>query len=271
AYTVLGYYGSFSPREIYSRAKVATQKTLHLDPALADAHATRAYGMMLYEWDWVAAERGFKKAIEFDPLSVAAHQWYADFLTSMKRHDEAIEQIQLARELDPLSLQINTDVAWVLLHANHYDQAIAQYRQVLEMDEDFGLAHWGLGLAYERSGMFPEAFNSLEKASRITERTPAIVAALGHAYATSGRKSEGPKVLSKLREIATHRYVPAYDMATISFALGDFGQTISWLGRACRERSAYLVNLAVYSRFEKLRRMQSVQDVARQVGLATSQ
>ena len=66
AYTILGYYGPFLPREMHSKAKAAAQKAITLDATQADAHAVLAYCSMLYGWNWVKAEAGFRKALDLD-------------------------------------------------------------------------------------------------------------------------------------------------------------------------------------------------------------
>ena len=45
-------------------------KALELDDTLAEAHAALAYAMF-FDWDWVGAEREFKRAIELNPNSAA--------------------------------------------------------------------------------------------------------------------------------------------------------------------------------------------------------
>lgn len=260
--------GLHKPREMYTQAKEAAHQALQLDDGLADAHATLAYCTMLSDWNWDVAEKGFRKAIELNPHCVSAHQWYADLLTAVERHDEAIEQIEMASRLDPLSVQVNADVGWILLYANRQDQAIERYQQVLEMDGDFFLAHWGLGLAYAQVGMFPEAIESLEKAIQVTERTPTMLAALAHVFARSGKKNSALQVYSELCDLATRRYISAYDMATIAWSLGDQGQAIAWLERACRERSPYLAYLQVDSRFQNLRVLPPSRSVMRRIGFA---
>ncbi len=269
-FIVLAYYGPYLPREVHGKAKAAALRAIKLDPTQADAHAVLAYCNMLYGWNWRKAEAGFRKAIALDPCSVTAHQWYGDFLVAMKRHDESIEEMRRARELEPFSMQVNSDLGWAMLYANQYDEAIAQYRRVLEMEPKFWLAHWGLGLAYSQLGMFEEAIENLGEACNITEGTPSVVGAFGHALAVSGKKNEALQVLADLRRRAQHRYVPAYDMATVTWGLGDVMQTMSWLDQACSERSAYLVNLGVDLRFTKLRCLQPVRRVERLIGLCSS-
>jgi len=260
--------GPCQPWEMYTRAKAAAHKALQLNEGLADAHATLAYCTMLSDWNWDVAESGFRRALELDPRCVSAHQWYADLLTAVGRHDEAIEQIQVASELDPLSVQVSADVGWILLYANRHDDAIERYRRVLEIDGDFFLAHWGLGLAYAQVGMFSEAIDSLEGAICVTERTPTMLAALAQVFARSGRKNSALQVFSELRDLSRRRYISAYDMATIAWSLGNQGQAISWLERACSERSSYLAYLQVDSRFKNLRMLPPSRAVIRRMGFA---
>ena len=78
-----------------------------MDENLSQAHASLAYVKMLYDWDWQASEKEFKRAIELNPNYAEAHQWYAEYLAYMGRHDESIKEAKRALELDPLSLGIN--------------------------------------------------------------------------------------------------------------------------------------------------------------------
>ncbi len=71
-------------------------------------------------------------------------------LAQQGRLDEALAAIKRAEELDPLSLVTNTVLGYTLYLARHYDQAIEQERETLELDDNFALAHWVLGLAYEQ-------------------------------------------------------------------------------------------------------------------------
>ncbi|GAH98755.1 unnamed protein product, partial [marine sediment metagenome] len=106
-YNTLGTYGYLMPKEAYPKAKEAAQKALSIDNTLAEAHASLAFALMDYDWDWEGAEREFKKAIELNPGYATGHQWYAIYLIGRGRHDDSIAEIKLAKELDPLSLVIN--------------------------------------------------------------------------------------------------------------------------------------------------------------------
>jgi Flp pilus assembly protein TadD len=265
-YVLLGSSGPQQPLEMYRRAKLAAETALALDDNCADAHAALACCSMYSEWNWESAEVSFQRAFELDPLSATAHMWYADFLTAIRRHDEAMAHIRMARELDPLSPQISADVAWVLLYAGFFREAVEEYRRLVTIDPDFSPTHWGLGIAYSRVGRFAEAADSLREAIACSGRSPSMLAALGHVLAQSGKKSEARDVLTQLRELSASRYVSAYDMAIVTWGIGDLEQTVGWLNKACRERPTEMVYLAVDPRFEEFRALEDARQLTRRFG-----
>ena len=97
-------------------------KALALDDSLAEAHTSLAFVTLYYDRDWANAEREFRRAIELNPNYANGHHWYAEFLSLVGRHAEAIAESERARELDPLSNIINTWVGSRYFFARQYDQ-----------------------------------------------------------------------------------------------------------------------------------------------------
>ena len=108
SYIVLGEWWYYPSNEVFPKAKEAAMKSIELDYELAEAHSAMAAIKRDYEWDWSGAEIEYLKAIEMNPNYPIAYQWYAEFLSIMNRHQEAIENIVHAQELDPLSPIIYT-------------------------------------------------------------------------------------------------------------------------------------------------------------------
>ena len=102
-----------------------------MDDNLGEAHASLAFTLDLYDWNWDAAEREYKRAIALNPSYATAHQWYAWHLIMTGRTGEAIVEIKKAESIDPLSLIISADVADALCVAHLYDEAIRQSRKTL--------------------------------------------------------------------------------------------------------------------------------------------
>src|SRR6185437_12082754 len=80
AYALLGFRGSTPSKDALSRAQAAALKAVALDDALASPHVSLAFIAETYEWNWAAAEREYKRALELNPDDSRAHHWYAGYL-----------------------------------------------------------------------------------------------------------------------------------------------------------------------------------------------
>jgi len=256
----------FPPKETFPKATAAAMRALQIDDQLAEAHTSLAQIKFLYEWDWAATEREFKRAIELDPGYATAHQWYGMDLAAIGRFDEAIIEIRKAQEMDPLSPIINASAGWVFYHARQYDQAIEQERKALEIDPNFAIAHGRLAQADEQKGMNKEAVEEYLKAETLSGENQQDIAALRQAYAVSGMRGFWQKQLDLLTERSKRQHVPATIRAGIYAHLGEREQAIQWLEKAYEERDA-LTWLKVDPRWDGLRSDPRFTDLVRRVGL----
>lgn len=246
-YNQLGtvFMGSKPPTETRPLAMANAKKALEIDPGLAEAHATMAYARM-YDWDWAAAEQGFRRAIQLNPSYASAHLWYSHYLSTQRRHEEALAEVKLAQELDPLSPIIHTQVGWALQHAGRYEEAIQQFQKVLETDPNYLWALWRLGSSLASAGRFEEGIQALEKAAAGSGRSPAILGTLAETYGLAGRKAEARKLLQELTEISQRSYVPAIAFVHAYIGLGDTDRIFQWLETAWSNREQGIAYLAVW-------------------------
>jgi len=266
-YSVLPFYTSSQPDEVFPKAKAAVAKALELDDALAEAHGALAYIRTYYDWDWAGAEREFRRALALNPNDATLRHRYSRYLASLGRIEEALIEIKRARELDPLSLVIKANVGVIYYFGRQYDQAIEELRKVLEERPDFSTAHWGLGLAYEQKGMREQSLAEFEKAVTLSGRGTNAMASLGHAYAIWGKKREARKVLDELQGRAKKTNLSAYQIALVHLGLGERKQVMDALEKAFQERSTLLVYLKMDPRFDPLRSDPRFEDLLRRIGL----
>jgi serine/threonine protein kinase/tetratricopeptide (TPR) repeat protein len=259
--------GGLAPREAYPKAKAAALKALELDDTLGEAHCSLGFFRLLYDWDFAAAEREYKRAIELSPNYANAHDGYGFYLKATGQHEAAIHECQLAQKLDPLSPFTTLSLGWAYYFARRYDQAMAQGRKVLEMDPNFGFAHWHLGMSYVQQRLYTEAIPALQKAVILTGGGPTFVAHLGHAYGVAGREEDARRVLAELEELAQRQYVSSYFLAIINLGLGEVDQAFAWLERAYEERSGFLAFLKVEPMLDRLREDARFAALVRRVGL----
>jgi tetratricopeptide (TPR) repeat protein len=263
----LGWYGYLSPLATFPHAKAAVTKALSLDDSLAEAHTSLGFVKLYYDRDWAGAEHEFRRAIDLNPNYANGHHWYAEFLSLVGRHTQAIAESERARELDPLSNIINTWVGSRYFFARQYDKALEAYRNALEMDPNFVPARLVLGQAYEQKGMLQEAIAEFERAVRLGGGSSVYAASLAHAFGVAGRRTEALKVLEGLSDMAQNRFVSSYDMALACVGLGDNAKAFELLKAAVEERSPRVAFLGVEPRFDPLRADPRFRELLRSVGL----
>jgi eukaryotic-like serine/threonine-protein kinase len=266
SYYTLPGIGLYRPKEAMPKAKAAVTKALEIDDTLAEAHASLGPIKLYYDWDWPGAESEFKRAIELNPSYATAHQWYAEYLITLGRVDEAVREIRRAQELDPFSLTINTQVGWIFYYARQYDQAIEAYRKALELDPNFAYAHGRFTRAYIAKGMYEEAVNEYSKSAFITRLRPGAEAILREAYGKSGWKGFLKKQIELEKEAAKQVYISPYRIANHYALLGENDQAFDWLDKACEERAISLVQLKVDPQMDGLRRDPRYEELLRRIG-----
>ena len=254
-YSIIGsaIIGDVPSQEVASKARNAALKALELDPSLAEAQTSLATVRFNYDWDWNAASTGFQRSIELNPGYATAYQRYSLYLMAMGRIQESLLQMNRARDLDPLSISTNFSLGWRLYMARQYDQAIEQLRNTLEMDPDFALPRAVLGQAYEHQGAHAQAISELQKAVSISHGSPAMLGALGHAFATAGNKPEAKKILVQMNESSKTRYVSPFYVAMVYAGLHEDDNALAWLEKAYNDRSNAVIFLKVDPAFDGLR------------------
>lgn len=268
AYAFLGSStGERSPAECYPKAKAAALRALALDDALAEAHTALGFFQLLYDWDFAAAERSFRRAIELQPDNANAHDGLSFYLKATGQHEEAIRACKTARRLDPLSPFAEVSLGWAYYFARRYDRAIEQGRRALEIDPQLSFAYWHTGLARLQQGEQAEGVAALERACELSGGGLPFKAHLGYAYGRTGRHDEARVLLKELTALARKRYVAAYYLAIIYLGLGETDETFAWLARACDERSSFPVFLNVEPMFDPLRTDARLAELIRRIGL----
>ncbi len=251
-YALMGNFGLRAPKDVYPLARRAAERALELDGRLAAAHASLAFVLSNFEWDFAGAEAEYREAIELNPSYATAHHWYAYHLTAMGRHDEAIPEIQMARRLDPLSSIINGFAGWLLYLARRYDEARTELRRADEIDPQFGSLSYFMGVTLEAEGRYAEAATMLERSAG-QDDTPERLAAIAHAHARAGHEAEARRVLAELERRSGERYVSAFDLGLVHLGLGETDRAFEFFDRAVDERAYWLVLAGVDPRLDPLR------------------
>jgi TolB-like protein/DNA-binding SARP family transcriptional activator/Tfp pilus assembly protein PilF len=232
-YSMQGIFGIATPEEAAERTRDYALKALALDADVAEAHTVMGGYYQAHAWDSDAAEREHLRALELDPNYSTAHFWYGNFLTAMRRHDQAIAHKQKAVELDPLSPQLSWALGLSFLVARRYHEALEQFGNAIELDSSYTAAYTGMGDVYEAMGQLDEALRVNLRAAEI-DGWPSP--GLARVLARSGRKEEARRILVnfQVQGARTGIYFPF--IATVFAALDDLDGAISWLERSYEQR-----------------------------------
>jgi TolB-like protein/DNA-binding winged helix-turn-helix (wHTH) protein/Flp pilus assembly protein TadD len=252
-HTAQAEYYNVVPRTAFEIARPIAERSLQLDPHLSHAHLAVANIRAMLDWDWDAAEAGFKKAIALNPSSDGAHRWYGLLLAGIGKSAEAVREAQLARELDPLCFVVGTSAAWTQYMAGDYESAIDTCRNVMDMKPQFTPAWRVLGASLVQVGRAAEGVAELEAAAANAPADPVLLAWLAHAKATRGECGVARTIIEALDRLRGQRFVPAYHLALAHVALGQTDEAFALLEQACEERDPALINLAGDPRFDSIR------------------
>src|SRR4029453_16899554 len=84
--------------------------------------------------DYSKAEVEFRRALDLNPNSAEAHQWYSGVLIELGRIDEALVHAQRAARLDPLSAIVRFHLGATLTDLGRYAEALQELNKALEID-----------------------------------------------------------------------------------------------------------------------------------------
>jgi serine/threonine-protein kinase len=260
-------YRNVPVQEGLERAKEYARRAIELDDGLAEAHASLAWCLFIYDWDWEASDRESRRAIELDPRYSSAHQWYTFLLISQRRIDEALASAQRAVELDPASVSGRRSIAWANYYARRFDQARSHAQRAIAMNPTAEESYRILGLALAQNGEFEEAERVMREAVELPSGSIYAKGVLGYTLALSGQLSKARKVLDELAAESKRGYVSPVVFALLHTGLGERARALDWIERAYDERRGWLAYLRTNAVFDPLRGDPRLEAIAKRMKL----
>ena len=260
------------PREAMPKAEKAARTALELDSSFAEAHTALALVNHHYHWKWEEAAAGYELAIELNPDHADTHLWYSWLLLALGRRDAAFDEIEqtmsIVQETDPHRLvAVHTTRAAAYYFGREYQRAVDECEKAKQLDPEYFMLHFIAGRAYMRLNEHPKAIAHLKQARTETGEMPLMDAALGLAYAVSGKKAETLKLADAFKAAAKKRYIPPTYFGMLFAGLGDKDKTMMWLEKAYDDRADGLTWLNVEPMLDDVRSDPRFQNLIRKIGL----
>jgi TolB-like protein/Flp pilus assembly protein TadD len=219
----------------FPKALAAADKALQLDELSGEAWAALAEAQLYYEWDWEAAEKNMLRALQLSPSLDHVYAHYAYLLFLLDRKDEGIETMERARDLSPVDSLWAGFAAWLYMTEGRWEDAIQTAEECRQFSRELDLCLYTLGQTHAAQGDFDKA---IEIQEQIAVGDPFRDWALVISYAQAGRTDESLQLISRMSVNATPRH--QLHIALAYAAMGDFEQSLSWLGAAYESRSDWL-------------------------------
>jgi len=265
-YALLGYYGYMPPRTAFPLANENATKALSIDPSLAEAHTSRAFVKMYYDWDWEGAREEFLEALELNSRYAPARYWFSVLYTILQDPENALQQDKLALEVDPVSPFVNMHHGWTLHCAGRYEEAITQYLTTLELDHSLWPVYQLLIYCYSEIGRYDEAIAAGNVIKEGTHNSIMTLPSIGYAYAKSGESEKARAVIAELESREGEFFWPSH-VASIYAVLEDFDQAFEWLEKAYSIKDHWLITMNAQPEFRSLHRCSSYHEFASRVGI----
>lgn len=268
AYALHIDYRNVAVHDGFRRAKEYARKALALDDSLAEAHASLAWSLFIYDWAWDEAAREFRRAIELDPLYATAHQWYSFLLASQGRFEEALVEAHTAQELDPASISIRRSLGYVYFYARRFEQAKYHLNRAIAMNPDAEESYRVLGLIMIYAGDLAEAERLVREALQLPGAATYTRVTLAMALAKAGKPEYAKETLVALEQKMAEDYVSPVELSSLYIALGDQEKAIDWAERAYEERRGWVAYVNVHPVMDLVRDNPRFKTLISKMGLA---
>jgi adenylate cyclase len=245
--------------------RIAAIKAVAADPNLAEAHMILAAAKET-EWDWAGAEKEYKRALELNPGSARAHHWYAILLSDLKRHDEAILEINRAVDLEPLSQRLYANQCQLYYLAGRFDEALVILNTSPILPRENPVARTLSGMIHLKKADYRTAIPEL-RTNVESDRCAYNLAYLAYGYALAERREEALATLNELQQLGEREYIEPGWIAMVWVGLGNKGKAPDLLQEDYRLHSSFLVSLGSDPVFESLHSDTRFQDLLRRIGL----
>jgi tetratricopeptide (TPR) repeat protein len=247
----LGYleiaHGPLDPGDALTKAEAAANQAFMLDSTLAEVYSALAEVYLYLTWEFDKAEKYFLKAIEINPNFAMAHYHYSWALFLWGRMDEAIYEHKLAQLYDPFNPLQTAWLAALYCYDGQYEKAITTALESFEIQEDYVVGHYVLGITYSEMGEHEKA---IEAHKKLVELYPVWSWSLAYTYAMAGHMEESEQILTDMKEADLTSWI-ANGMTIINSALGRLDEAFRYLNY--EPHHSWTAWAAVMPEYENLR------------------
>jgi TolB-like protein/Tfp pilus assembly protein PilF len=246
-YTDMAARGYMPNAEALPKARDAVRQAIELNPRSARAHVALGYLHMNDDWDWTAADREIRKALELEPGSADVLHAAGSLYLVLGRVGDSVKMFLAAVARDPLRASSYSNLGVAYFADGRLEEAEEAFRKSIQLRPGAGYTHNGLGLVLLWKGNLNGA---LEEMKRETDEMWRLQGE-AIAYAAMHRRAESDAALSELTK--KFQQDSPYVVATVYGYRGEVDPAFQWLERALEGRDATLTSIKGDPLFQKIK------------------
>jgi TolB-like protein/Tfp pilus assembly protein PilF len=260
-YTDMAARGYRPNAEALPKARDAVRQAIELNPKSARAHVALGYLHMNDDWDWTAADREIRKALELEPGSADVLHAAGSLYLVLGRVGDSVKMFLAAVARDPLRASSYSNLGVAYFADGRLEEAEEAFRKSIQLRPNAGYTHNGLGLVLLWKG---DLNGALEEMKRETDEMWRLE---GEAlvYTAMHRRAESDATLSELTK--KFQQESPYVVATVYGYRGEVDPAFQWLERALKERDATLTSIKADRLFQKLKSDPRYAELLQKAGL----
>lgn len=270
-------YGITLGREAYPRVRELALEALRLAPDLDVGHEKLGSVASALDYDWIAAESSFRRAIECNPDNVQIRENIVyGLLGPLARTQEAHSEVQAvlaSAVLNGASGDSGRGLvldAWVSYYARDFARALSLYEQLVDLNPRNRDHRLWRARVLEAFGRLPEAIAGYESLLADLPDSPRLElegkASLAVTLARAGRTNAARAHLVELLTRSDEARA-AVALAWVYTALGEHDEALRRLETGYERRDPWMIWLKVDPRFDALRDKEVFRALLRKMNL----
>lgn len=253
------------PKEALPKAREYAEESLRLDPDSPESHLSLAYVDSYFDWNWAGADQEFKRAIALAPGLARSHRWYAMYLGAMGRTAQAMVEAQSAVDFDPLSIFAHDALAKTSDSAGQYDRALEESHRILELEPNNPLAYADMSAINSDKGAYEDALADAEKGLALTHRDPFFLSMAALAKGHLGHLDQANKLVEEMKAESRRRYVSPVYFAVALAAMSKEKEAMDALEEGYNNHDGDMMGLNSTPLFDPLRSDPRFQELLRRL------
>ena len=232
AYALLPLTGVTLPDSARRQAEKSVQRALTLAPSLPAVYIAQALLQIFGDFQYGAAERTIRKAIELDSADAEAITWHAFSFGYLGHLDQAIAEARRAVRLDPLSTDAQVLIQAMAMYQRRYPDLMTATRAVLDIDPKSTIALGNLAQGYALEGRADSAGFVADAMLKIDGTSYGVRGQIMFAYAAAGRWKDFDE--QRRLALASGGNSPDYYKAVSAILTGDHETALASVERGVR-------------------------------------